>query len=253
MRREIAFTIFGLEIRWYGVLIAVAILLAGLISYKKAKVNNINEEIVFDIILWSVPAGIIGARLYYVIFQWDYYGNNLSEIFMIRNGGLAIHGGLIFGILTGYLVCKAKKVDFLNLADLVVPQIALAQAIGRWGNYFNGEAHGGPTNLPWAIEVNGQMVHPTFLYESIWCLILFFFLSYMFKRKRVDGQVVCLYGFLYSLERFFVEGLRTDSLMIGGLRQAQVFSVLIMISCVIIYFVLLNRSKLIDKNGKEEK
>lgn len=241
--KKIALTIFNIDIRWYGILIAIGILLAGLISYYKVRKTSIDESIIFDILLWSVPSGIIGARLYYVIFTWQHYSQNIYEIFMIRNGGLAIHGGLICGILAGYIVCRYKRVSFLYLSDIIIPQVALAQAIGRWGNYFNEEAHGGITDLPWAIEVNGQLVHPTFLYESLWCIGLFFMLSLIYKKKKFDGQILCLYGILYSFERYFVEGLRTDSLMIGGFRQAQIFSLVAIIIFSTIYFVLSKREK----------
>ena len=231
----IAFTIGGLEVRWYGVLIATGFLLAIILSYKKADSHQIDSDSVLDFAIWMIPFSIIGARLYYVIFSWDLYRYNPITVFDIRSGGLAIHGGLIAGILTAIFFCKAKQINLFNLGDLIFPQVALAQAIGRWGNFFNGEAHGGPTDLPWAILVDGQRVHPTFLYESIWCLILFLLLSYMDKKRSFTGQIFMLYGMLYSAERFFVEGLRTDSLMIGSLRQAQVISAATFCLCLAIY------------------
>ena len=143
-----------------------------------------------------------------------------------------------------------KKVNILDLLDLIFPEVALGQAIGRWGNFFNSEAHGGPTDLPWAIEVDGEMVHPTFLYESIWCLLLFIFLIWFSKRTSFKGQIVCLYGMLYSVERFFVEGLRTDSLMIGPLRQAQVISIAIFTVSLAAYIMLSHRDE-VKKTGKQ--
>lgn len=242
----IAFTMFGLEIRWYGILISSALVLSLFIASFRAKKNNIKTDAVLDIIIWSVPIGIIGARLYYVIFNWDYYSGNLARIINIRGGGLAIHGGLIFGVITALIVCAIKQINFLKMADLLIPEVALAQAIGRWGNFFNGEAYGSETKLPWAIVVDGKSVHPTFLYESIWCLFLFFLLIYIAKNKKFDGQILLLYGILYSIERFFVEGLRTDSLMLGGLKQAQLISITILIISIILYFYNLrvNKSKL---------
>ena len=161
----------------------------------------------------------------------------------IRSGGLAIHGGLIFSIVTVYIICRRKKIDTLNVLDLFVPTVALAQSIGRWGNYFNGEAHGGPTDLPWGILVDGVKVHPTFLYESIWCLLLFFALSWFNNNKRyANGQTVALYFIFYSLERFLVEALRTDSLMIGPFKQAQVISL-----CAIIIGIFLYRYASVHK------
>ncbi len=230
----IAFTIGSLEIRWYGILIAFGMLLAVLISSKRSRRHGVTEDDVLDIVLWMIPIGVIGARLYYVLFNLDYY-DTLGEALNIRNGGLAIHGGLIFGIITVIIVCRHKHIGFFNMLDLFMPTVALAQSIGRWGNFFNGEAHGGPTDLPWGIIVDGVKVHPTFLYESIWCLLLFIFLSWWDKSKRKsNGEVFALYCILYSIERFFVEALRTDSLMIGPFKQAQVLSI-----CAIIFGICL--------------
>ena len=231
----IAFTIFGIAIRWYGILIAAGMLIAVLLSCKRAPRHGLTDEDVLDTALLMLPIGVIGARLYYVLFNLDYY-KSFSSVIDIRSGGLAIHGGLIFGALTVLLVCKHKKIDTLNILDLFIPTVALAQAIGRWGNYFNGEAHGGPTDLPWGILVDGVKVHPTFLYESLWCLFLFIFLSWFDRNKRTAyGQTFALYLILYSLERFCVEALRTDSLMIGPFRQAQVISLCAMIAGVVLY------------------
>lgn len=231
----IAFEIAGIEIRWYGILIAAGMMLAVLISSKRAPSHGIKEEDVLDLALWMLPLGVIGARIYYVLFNLSFY-DSLSEAVNIREGGLAIHGGLIFGILTVYFVCRYKHIRTLNMLDLIAPSVALAQSIGRWGNFFNGEAHGGPTDLPWAILVDGVRVHPTFLYESIWCLLLFIFLSWWDKNKRqAHGQTLALYGILYSVERFLVESLRTDSLMIGPFRQAQVISICAIIAGIILY------------------
>ena len=237
----IAFTIFGIDVRWYGILVAAGIMFAVLWSYKRFPKHGLDQDSLMDIALISIPCGIIGARLYYVIFQWDNYSGNIARILDIRSGGLAVHGGLIAGFLAAYLVCRHKKILFLDGLDAVIPGIAMAQAIGRWGNYFNSEAHGGPTDLPWAIPVDGQMVHPTFLYESIWCLLLFFFLFYIDDHRKFIGQTSLLYGILYSLERFFVEGLRTDSLMIGPFRQAQVISLTVMALCLVMYIILRRR------------
>ncbi len=230
----IAFSLFGIDVRWYGICICIGILLGLFIAYKRAPRFDIPQGRVIDWTIVIIIAGVIGARLYYVVFNWDYYGANPMEILNLRGGGLAIHGGLIFGILFGFIFSRLWGQCFRDALDLFAPSVALAQAIGRWGNYFNSEAHGGPTDLPWAIEVNGEMVHPTFLYESIWCLILFGFLLFMSNRRIFKGQIFLLYGILYSAERFFVEGLRTDSLMLGSLRQAQVLSL-----CVIIVFLVL--------------
>lgn len=247
----VAFTLLGMEMRWYGVLIAIAILLAAAILTKRAPRHGLTADAVLDVLIFAIPAGIIGARLYYVIFNWDYYGSDPIQILNFRGGGLAIHGGLIFGILAAYLVCRYKKIHFLDALDMAVPVIALAQAIGRWGNYFNSEAHGGPTDLPWAITVMGEKVHPTFLYESVWCLLLFFFLLWLDNRRQFIGQVACLYGILYSLERIFVEGLRTDSLMLGPFKQAQVLSLAVIAICLILY-VWLYKKNIKDAKSESE-
>lgn len=238
MPNPIAFSIFGIDIRWYGVLIATGMILAAVITYVRAPRHGIERENILDIVLVSIPVGIIGARAYYVIFSWDYYGAHPDQILNFRGGGLAIHGGLIFGLLAAWFVCRHKKISFINALDLALPTVALAQAIGRWGNYFNGEAHGGPTNLPWAITVDGIKVHPTFLYESIWCIIIFAILILIDNKPHFAGKIACLYGILYSAERFCVEALRTDSLMIGPFKQAQVLSMTVIILCAIAYIVL---------------
>jgi len=236
----IAFEIFGLSIRWYGILISFGMLLGSFLALREAKRLNIDENKIIDLFLIVIPSAIIGARLYYVIFNWNYYNNNFLRMINIREGGLAIHGGVIAGVITGYIFTKIKKLDFWTLADIVAPSLILGQAIGRWGNYINKEAYGTPTNLPWAINVNGINVHPTFLYESIWNFLVFIFLINYKNRKTFNGEVFYLYVILYSIGRFFVEGLRIDSLMLGPLRVAQVLS----LSLIIIFsFILLKRKK----------
>ena len=244
----IAFTVMGLEIRWYGILIGIGFMLGILISYLRAPKFNIKPDHVLDFCIFMIPLSIIGARVYYVIFEWEHYAGDIGKILDIRSGGLAIHGGLIVGIIVCIVVCKHHKIKILNMLDLIFPQVALGQAIGRWGNFFNSEAHGGPTNLPWGIMVDGVKVHPTFLYESIWCLFLFIFLLWMSRRRQFNGQIALLYGILYSVERFFVEALRTDSLMIGPFKQAQVLSASIILFCIIVYVILFNKSKINKEN-----
>lgn len=234
----IAFSILGIDIRWYGLLIGFAFMLAVYLSYLRAPKFGIKSDYVLDFAIFMIPLSIIGARAYYVIFEWEYYSGDIKKILDIRSGGLAIHGGLIVGTIVAFCVSRYHKFKFTDLADTVFPNVALGQAIGRWGNFFNSEAHGGPTDLPWGIIVDGVKVHPTFLYESIWCLLLFIFLTYMGNRRKFSGQITLLYGILYSLERFFVEWLRTDSLMIGPFKQAQVLSLSVIIVCLILYFYL---------------
>lgn len=241
---RVAFTVFGIDVMWYGVLIGLGFLIATAISYYRAPKHQIEPDFVLDLILWMIPTAIVGARAYYVIFTWENYADDISSIFKIRDGGLAIHGALILCFFVAYFLCKRKGQSFIKGADLVAVAIPLAQAIGRWGNFFNEEAHGGPTDLPWAQIINGVGYHPTFLYESIWCFLLFWFLLWFDNRKRTfDGQIICLYMILYSVERFFVEGLRTDSLMVGFLRQAQVLSLVLIIASIGLYIFLYKKSK----------
>ena len=222
----VAFRIFGIDVMWYGVIISTGVLLGVLMALKEAKRTGFKEDNLLDFLLYAIPAGIVGARAYYVIFSWDYYSQNLSQIINIRNGGLAIHGAIIAGVVTGIIFCKKRKINFLELIDLVIPSLILGQAIGRWGNYVNQEAYGGPTDLPWGIIVNGQKVHPTFFYESIINICVFIFLIWFRKNKKAThGQIFGLYLILYSAGRFFVEGLRTDSLMFFGMRVAQLISI----------------------------
>lgn len=239
----VAFTVFGLEIMWYGMLIALAMVLAVFITYRRAPLHSVPQDKVLDFVLICIPSGIIGARLYYVLFSWDYYSQDLLQIFNLRGGGLAIHGGLIFGLATAAVLCVLWNFKPFNILDLAVPSIAIAQSIGRWGNYFNSEAHGGPTDLPWGIMVDGQTVHPTFLYESIWCFLLFFVLLAVDNRRKFEGQTFLLYGILYSFERFFIEALRTDSLMLGAFKQSQVFSLIIFVIFLIIYIVKIQKTR----------
>ena len=224
-------------------LITSGMIIATVICCVRAPKHGLTSDQIINFVIICIPAAIIGARLYYVVFNWSFYAGDIKKILNIRGGGLAIHGGLIFAFIAVCILCAVWKLRPLNVLDLAVPCIAIAQAIGRWGNYFNSEAHGGPTDLPWAITVNGQSVHPTFLYESIWCFLLFFFLIYVDNRRKFEGQTLLLYGILYSAERFFVEALRTDSLMIGPFKQAQVLSLSVIVVCIIAYVVLYRRCK----------
>ena len=210
----VAFSILGISIRWYAILICTGMILGTLIAMRRAPSRGLTADDILDVVLIALPVGIIGARAWYVIFEWENY-HSFFEVVNIRAGGLAIQGGLIFGITAACLVCRHKKIRILTVLDTVMPSVALGQAIGRWGNFFNQEAHGTATDLPWAITIDGIRVHPTFLYESLWCLALFVFLSLIDRKKKFPGQTMCLYFILYSLERFFVEQLRTDSLLTG--------------------------------------
>ena len=204
-------------------------ILGVLVAMRRAKKENISEEKILDLALIVIPAAIIGARLYYVIFNWEYYGGDVMRILNTREGGLAIHGGVIAGVTAGYFFCRYHKLSFRKLADICAPSIILGQAVGRWGNYINQEAFGRPTDLPWGIMVDGIKVHPTFLYESLWNFGVFFLLLRYDREKKFEGELLVLYAVLYSVGRFFIEGLRTDSLMIGPFRTAQFISILIIL------------------------
>jgi len=240
----IAFTVFGFDIRWYGILIGCGIMIAIFLAQYTCKVKNISYDTILDIALISLPIAIIGARLYYVIFEWNVYKNDPMQIFNIRGGGLAIHGGLIFGLGAAFLYTRIKKVDFLSYTDAAAPCIIIAQSLGRWGNFFNSEAHGREVsvefirNFPAFIQKGMHIqegnlplayYHPTFLYESFWNLIVFFILMVILRKSKKRGMVIFSYIFLYSFGRFFIEALRTDSLMIGPLRVAQCLSLVAMV------------------------
>lgn len=226
----IAFHLFGMPIRWYGLLIASAVIIGTILALRETKRKGLEEEMFIDLLLYAIPFSIIGARIYYVIFSWDLYRDNPIEAFNIRAGGLAIHGVIIAAVLVVIIFSKLKKQNPWVLTDIAAPSLILGQAIGRWGNFANQEAHGGPTDLPWGILIDGVKVHPTFLYESIWNLLVFFFLLWFSRKKaKENGEVFLLYLILYSVARFFIEGLRTDSLMWGPIRVAQLISLTIIV------------------------
>ncbi|EOD01251.1 prolipoprotein diacylglyceryl transferase [Caldisalinibacter kiritimatiensis] len=234
----VAFEIFGISIRWYGILISTGLLLGTILALRESRRIGFNEDDLIDMLLFAVPAAIIGARAYYVIFNWEYYKGDIGKIINIRGGGLAIHGGIIAAVIVAVVFCRVKNLSFWQVADIAAPSIILGQAIGRWGNFINQEAYGTPTDLPWAIIVNGQKVHPTFLYESLWNLGVFIFLVWYRKnRAKVKGEVFLLYLALYSFARFFIEGLRIDSLMLGPIRVAQLVSIILIIISMSIFFI----------------
>lgn len=236
-----AFEIFGLPIQWYGIIISIGIVLAYWVGSKLSKLYNIDFEKVTDIFIVALPIAVLCARLYYVIFEWSYYKDNPSEILNIRGGGLAIHGGILGAMLTVYIMAKIKKIHFPTLLDIAAPCFLLGQSIGRWGNFFNSEAHGGPVSYEFisrfpdfiqrGMYIDGTYYHPTFLYESIWNICMFALLIVISRRKTLGkGSIFYLYMIVYSIGRFFIEGLRTDSLMIGPLRTAQLISIIFIIS-----------------------
>ncbi len=235
---RVAFNLFGIPVYWYGVVIVTGMLLAIFGASKLYKKIGGDEEHIYDVALWILPIAIIGARLYYVIFEWEQFSGDLMKIFNIRSGGLAIHGGVIAGTITGLIWTKIKKLKFLPIADVTLVFLPLAQAIGRWGNFFNNEAHGGPTDLPWGLIIDGQKYHPTFLYESVGNIVIFLFLLYFFNKKQKRfGQTSSLYLVLYGVLRYFVEGFRTDSLWWGNFRVAQLVSIAFVVLGVIFFII----------------
>ena len=238
---RVAFSIFGIDVYWYAIFITVAILL----GYIWAKVHdgrfNIKFDDIFDLSLFMIPIAFVCARLYYVAFNLDYYLSNPSQIIQLRNGGLAIYGGIIGAVVTIVIFCKIRKIKILDLMDYLAPTLCLGQAIGRWGNYINIEAYGTETTGPIKMQIleNGvtKYVHPTFLYESALNFILFFILFKISKKRRFSGQIAYLYLIGYAVIRFFVEGLRTDSLMLGSIRISQALSLVIFIAISVMYVV----------------
>ena len=230
----VAFYVFGISIRWYGIFIATGMAIGIIIANYNCKYRGINFDSLLDVVLISLPIGIIGARLYYVVFQFNDYKYNLIDVFNIRQGGLAIHGGILFALISAFIIAKRKKINFLKIVDVAAPSIIIAQALGRWGNFFNGEAHGGPVSYDFishfpsfiqkGMHIEGVYYQPTFLYESIWNIAVFIILMVVLRKNKKNGIVFFTYLGLYSIGRFFIEGLRTDSLMLGPIRIAQLVS-----------------------------
>jgi prolipoprotein diacylglyceryl transferase len=238
----VAFEIFGVSIRWYGILIGSGMLLGAWLAMREARRLGLKEDTLLDALIIALPAAIIGARLYYVLFNLESY-DTLFEALNFRSGGLAIHGGVLAGVGSFWIYAKIKKLPFFKWLDVVAPSLILGQAIGRWGNFVNQEAHGGPTDLPWGIMVDGIKVHPTFLYESLANFAIFILLFKLRKHKKFDGQLIALYMILYSIVRFFVEGLRTDSLYLGTFRVAQLISILLIALGVFLYYIMGKKKK----------
>ena len=265
------FELFGnpITIRWYGAIIAFGFLLAVLWGGRMAYKWKMSLDKMIDILIYGTFAAIIGARLYYVIFRWDYYAAHPSEIIAIWNGGLAIYGGIIGGIIAAFITCRFNKLNFYNLLDCAGMSLLIGQGIGRWGNFANQEAFGSNTNMPWGmisekttlylvdhkdeLEALGMSVdpyspvHPTFLYESLWCIGSFLILLVIYKKfRKFSGQLFLTYGVLYGTGRTIIEGFRTDSLYIGDttLRVSQVLSaVVVLLFLAALIFMLIKVKK----------
>ncbi|MBQ3031735.1 MAG: prolipoprotein diacylglyceryl transferase [Anaerotignum sp.] len=253
---RVAFSVLGKDVYWYGIFIGMGVILGVVFAMLEAKRTKQDPDMYVDFVIYALIFAIIGARLYYVAFSWDYYSANPAKIFALREGGLAIYGGIIGAVLTAIVYCKKKKVDFWLLADTACPSIAFGQMMGRWGNFFNREAFGGFTDGPFAMrlrldqvrpgDVSQQVldnlmnfggvdyiqVHPTFLYESMWNLCLFLLLVLYRPKKKFSGQIMGLYFLGYALGRVWIEGLRTDQLMIGGFAVSQLLSAAIIVASV---------------------
>ena len=238
-----------ISLRWYGLLIAIAVYIGLNLSTYLANLKGIDKSLISDLLPIVVFSSLIGARLYYVVFEWRNYKGNIWEVLSIWNGGIAIHGALIGGTISVLIFSKLRNIKFLELLDVLIPSVALGQAIGRWGNFFNNEAFGIPTNLPWKLFIplkdrpfifrEFNFFHPTFLYESLWNIAVFSILIILFRKgiqnksKLTSGKLSCIYLITYSLGRIWIEGLRVDSLCIGGLppfcegglRVAQLISI----------------------------
>ena len=266
-------------LRWYGLLIAIAVLIGLNLSSQLARQRSLEQGLISDLLPILILAALIGARIYYVAFEWRIYSNDWWGILAIWNGGIAIHGALIAGTLAVVLFCRWRYQSFWDVLDVLVPSVALGQAIGRWGNFFNSEAFGVPTDLPWKLfipyEVNGvlrrpegfmneQYFHPTFLYESLWNLVVFSLLIVLFYRgskglmKLPSGALSCIYLIAYSFGRFWIEGLRTDPLCLGalppacegGVRIAQLMSMAMLAIGVIGLWWLYGRKKKLPDPGR---
>ena len=244
---NVAFSIGGKDIYWYGIIIAFGFALAVFTALMLAKKYDMKSDTIIDIVLWAAPTAIICARIYYVAFQWDYYSMHPEDIIKIWNGGIAVYGAILGAIAVALIYCKVKKENFWLFADFGAIGLSIGQSIGRWGNFFNQEAFGTNTNLPWGMtgnEIKSQLysmasqgmkvnphmpVHPTFLYESLWNLVFIVGALCLFKKRKFDGQVFVAYLIYYGVGRFLIEGLRTDSLYIGPFRVSQ----LVAAGCVI--------------------
>ncbi|WP_159786496.1 prolipoprotein diacylglyceryl transferase [Sodalinema gerasimenkoae] len=236
----VLFELGPLSIRWYGFLIASAVLLGVTLAQFLAPKRGLNPDLIGDFAIWGLLGAIPMARLYYVLFQWQAYADRPAQVFAIWRGGIAIHGAIIGGVLAGVLFARRQRISFWQLFDIITPSIILGQAIGRWGNFFNSEAFGRPTDLPWKLYIPQAMrpaqymqeayFHPTFLYESLWNLLIFALLLWLFfqgqrgKLLLKPGTLFLSYAIAYSLGRLAIEGLRIDSLMLGPVRVAQLVS-----------------------------
>lgn len=253
---RVAFTIpigKGYPIYWYAIIIVAGLLLAMAYGFKRAPKFGIDKDAMFDVVLYSFIGAIIGARAYYLIFDGKPL-TSVKEIFALRDGGLAIYGGVIAAFVVGFILCKIKKVNVLAMFDIAALGFLIGQGIGRWGNFVNQEAYGTATDTIFGMTGNriGEIpVHPCFLYESFFCLVGFVILHFISRKRQFDGQIISLYMIWYGVVRFFIEGLRTDSLYIGVLRVSQIVAFLSVIAGIVLYVLLfLRKKKAVTENGE---
>jgi len=245
----IAIWLGPIPVHWYGIIIGIGIAIALFLVVRESEKHGLHKDTFPDLLIWAIPISIISARIYYVIFEWKHYSQHPEQIIQIWEGGIAIHGALIGSVFTTIVFAKRKGLSFWKLADIAAPSIIIGQAIGRWGNFINQEAHGDVVSraflenlhLPQFIidqmYIDGEYYHPTFLYESIWDFLGFILLILLRKANLRRGEMFLTYVIWYSVGRFFIEGLRTDSLMLtSGLRMAQVLSLVLIVGSVIIWF-----------------
>lgn len=262
----VIFNIGNFELRWYSVLIAIAVIIGYVLIINESRRFKIKKEFMFNMMFWTLIFAIIGARLYYVAFNLEYYRTNILEIFQIWKGGLAIHGALLFGAITIIIYCKKYKVRVGKILDIIVPALLLGQAIGRWGNFFNSEAYGSIVSYQQLVNmkiipqfiidnmfINGSYHLPMFYFESLWCLLGFFLSLFLRRRKYIkDGQLVAFYMMWYGVARFVIETFRTDALLFNGIRVARVVSVLMFVIGLVIQFIQSRKPKLDELYNKAE-
>lgn len=240
----VAFRIFGLPIYWYGIMISLGMLLGLIVALKRTRQYGIDEDTLLSFLVLAVPLAIVGARVGFVLFNWHLFDGDWLAAINPRGGGLSIHGGIFGAILAGIIYTRKYKINFWRLADMCAPSLILGQAIGRWGNFFNQEAYGVETNVPWAMYIDGAMRHPTFLYEFIWNLLVFAFLLYISKKEKTDGAVFIRYLIWYSAGRYWIEGLRADSVVVWrNLRAAQIVSLILIHGGLIVLWWRKRRAK----------
>jgi len=238
---RIAFSIGSLNVAWYGIIIATGFLLAVLYATHRAPHFGTTADDIYDVLIWALPICVISARLYYVLHRWDYYSQNPGEIIAIWHGGLAIYGAIIGAFVVVAVLGKRRHMNILGLLDVTCLGLMIGQMIGRWGNFVNAEAFGGVTQLPWGMSINGgDPVHPTFLYESLWNLLGFVILHFYSRRRKFRGEIALLYLGWYGLGRFWIEGMRTDSLYVGStnIRISQIVALVSVLAAaaLLIYF-----------------